>query len=184
MNPQIFYLLQSAPQEALFRLDVHTVISFIIQIVSVIVLFIVLKKLLHEPITNFLKSREERIEGDLQNAEDEKTKANALRLEYEQKVKEIEREKEEVLGEARRMATDRAKEVEMAAKSEAETIRARAQKDIELEQERAKAEVKKAIIECSSTMVAKFLARTIDAETQEQLFNETMAELEDVVWHS
>lgn len=184
MNPQMSFLLQSAPQEALFRLDIHTVISFGIQIVSVAVLFIVLTKLLHKPVTEFLKKREERIENDLQNAEDEKAKAGALRIEYETKVREIEREKEEVLSEARRSSAERAKEIEAAAKSEADSIRARAQKDLELEQERAKAEVKQAIIDCSSVMVAKFLTRTMDAELQEQLFNETVAELEDVAWHN
>ena len=184
MNPQVFNILTSVPEEALFRLDSHTLVGFAIQLISIIILFVILKKLLHKPVGDFLKKREDRIEKDLQYAEDEKVKVNSLKLEYEQKIREIEREKEEVLSDARKLASDRAKEIEATAKSEADSMRTRAQKDIELEQERSKAEVKTAIVECSSAMVAKFLARSIDAETQEKLFNETMAELEDVAWHS
>ena len=185
MGPQLFFnLLQSVPQERLFGLDGHTLIGIIIQLASVIVLFVILKKLLHKPVTDFLKKREDRIEGDLQLAENEKVKANQFKLEYEQKVKDIAREREEILDAARKVAAERAKETEAAARSEAETIKTRALKDVELEQERAKAEVKQAIIECSSAMVSKFLTRAIDAEMQEKLFNETMAELEDVAWHN
>lgn len=184
MDPQVFYLLHSMPEPALFGLDLHTIIGMVIHLISVIVLFIFLRKLLHKPVANFLKKREERIEGDLQFAEEEKSMAKALKIEYEQKVKDIEREKSEVLEAARKVAAERAKESEAAAKSEAETIKARALKEVELEQERAKAEVKKAIIDCSSVMVAKFLTKAIDADTQEQLFNETMAELEELAWHN
>ena len=184
MSPQIYGLLASVPEEALFRLDIHTAISFAIQFVSVVVLFIVLKKLLHQPITDFLKKREERVAGELQFAEEEMSKGTAFKQEYELKVKEISREREEILDAARKLASDIAKESEIAAKAEADNIRARAAKDIELEQERAKAEVKQAIIECSAVMVSKFLTAAIDEETQERLFNETMAELEDVAWHN
>ena len=184
MNPQIFGLLTSVPEEALFRLDIHTVISFVIQIVSIIVLFIVLKKLLHKPVSEFLKKREERIAGDLQHAEDEKAQASEFKLEYEQKLKNIEFEKNEILVAARNTASEHVKKSEAAAKVEAEAIRARAYRDVELEQARAKAEVKQAIIETSTLMVTKFITRTIDAEMQEQLFNETMAELEDIAWHN
>ena len=185
MSPQFFNILMATqPEPQLFGINMQTLVVAAIQLVIVVILFIVLKKLLHKPVSDFLKKREDRIAGDLQYADDEKAKANALKLEYEQKVKEIDREKAEVLDAARKQAEDRTKEAEAVARSEADAIRARAQKDIELEQERAKAEVKQAIIECSSTMVAKFLTRTIDAEMQEQLFNETMAELEDVAWHN
>ena len=184
MNPQIIYLLQSVPQERLFGLDSQTLIAVVIQLITIIVLFVVLKLLLHKPVAKFLKNREDRIEGDLQYAEEEKTKANQLKIEYEQKIKDIELEKIELLDAAKKIADEKARETETAAKTEAETIKARALKEVEIEHERAKAEVKKVIIDCSSAMVAKFLARTIDAETHEQLFNETMAELEEVAWHN
>ena len=184
MNPQLFYLLTTVPQERLFGLDGQTIVSFVIQLISVVVLFVVLKKLLHKPVGDFLKKREDRIEGDLAFVEDEKTKATKFKLEYEQKLKDIEQEKNEILDAARKLASDRAKESENAAKVEAETIRARAIKDIELEQERAKAEVKRAVIETSSVMVAKILKRSIDEKVHEELFNETMAELEEVAWHN
>ena len=184
MNPQIFSLLTSMPEEALFRLDSHTIVSMVIQLISIIILFVILKKVLHKPVGDFLKKREERIEGDLQYAEDEKVKASKLKIEYEQKITDIEREKNEILDAARKLAADRTKESEAVAKTEAETIKARALKEIALEEERAKSEMKQAVIDVSSLMVAKFMARTIDAATHEKLFDETMAELEEMAWHN
>ena len=44
--------------------------------------------------------------------------------------------------------------------------------------------MKQAVIDISSLMVTKFLTRTIDADAHEQLFKETMAELEEMAWHN
>ena len=184
MDPQFVYLLQAMPEPQLFGLNVQTLIVAAIQLASVFILFIILRKLLHKPVGDFLRKRAERIEGDLKYAEDEKASANKFKLEYEQKVKDIEREKAEILDSARKIAEDRKKESEAVAKAEADSIKARAQKEISLEQERAKAEVKQAIIETSSLMASKFLARAMDSDLQDKLFDEAMAELEDVAWHS
>jgi F0F1-type ATP synthase membrane subunit b/b' len=53
-----------------------------------------------------------------------------------------------------------------------------------MERERAADEMKKSVIEISSAIAAKFLTKSIDADEHEKLFNETLAELEGIAWHS
>jgi len=183
VNPQMLLLL-AAEGYVFPGIGMMTVIQAVAQLFSVVVLFVILRKLLHKPIGDFLRKRAERIENDLKYAEDEKASANALKAEYEQKLKDIELEKAGILETARKLASEKAKESEAAAKTEAEVIRTRALKDIELEQERAKSELKDAVISISSVMAAKFLEKAIDEATHEQLFNETMAELEGLAWHN
>jgi F0F1-type ATP synthase membrane subunit b/b' len=46
-----------------------------------------------------------------------------------------------------------------------------------MEQERVKDEVRQSIIEISSLMAQRFVARTMDNDIQDKLFTEVMAEL-------
>ena len=154
-----------------------TVIQAAVNLLSVFVLFIILRFLLHKPVSEFLQRRAERIDGGLKFAEDERAAAALLKAEYEGKVKEIEREKHEIIEAARQISADKSRESEAKARSEADNIRVKAMKEIESEKERASGELKQTVIEVSAAMVAKFLDKTIDDATHEQLFNETMAEL-------
>jgi len=159
-------------------------VSFVAQIFSVGLLFFLLWYLLRGVVGNFFQKRTEQIEGDLKYAEDEKTAATLLKEEFEQKVRDIEQEKQSSLEAARKMAADRTKEAEATAKSDAEAMKNRAMKDVELEKERASSEMRQTVVDVSAAMVTKFLERTIDAAVHEQMFNETMAELEELAWHN
>jgi F-type H+-transporting ATPase subunit b len=172
------------PPGRLFGLDDQTLIQIVAHIFNITLFVILLRWLLYKPVREFLKKREERIKGDIDFAEAEKAKANELKLQYEQEVKEIDNEKYEILESARKLAVEKSKESEVAAKAEADAIKARALKEIEMEQDRVKDEVKKTVIDVSTVMVAKFLSGAIDEEAQNRLFDETMAELEEIAWHN
>ena len=180
----LFFLLQNVPDGRLFAIDQQALIQMAWVLINAVILAFILSKLLYKPVLNVLKNRRDRIDGEVREAEKSKTDALQLKAEYEQKMKDVEQEKVEILDTARRQAEDRSKERIAEAHTEAATLKARAEKDIELEKERAKSEMKQHIIDASSLMVTKFLSRTMDAEAHEQLFNETMAELEEIAWHN
>jgi F-type H+-transporting ATPase subunit b len=173
------FLLQSLPPERLFAIDEQTLRQMVFILINAAVLAFVLSKLLYAPVLKILTDRRERIRADIETAEESKAEALKLKAEYEQKMKDITAEKNEILEAANKLASEKSRNREAAAKSEAEAIRTRAKKDIELEKERAKGEMKQEIIDISSLMVTKFLNRTIDADVHEQLFNEAMADLEE-----
>ena len=179
-----FFLLNTLPNAPMFTLDPQVVTQMLLVLLNVIILAIVLSKLLYKPVRQILHDRRARILEEIQNAEKDKEEAAALKQEYERIMKSVAQEKQEILDTARKEAAERTKEQLSEAKNEAEAVKARALKEIQLEQERAQSEMKQEIINVSSAMAGKFLARAIDADVHEQLFEETMAELEEIAWHN
>ena len=182
MDP--FFLLQNVPEGRLFAIDPQALVQMTFVLINAIILAVVLSILLYKPVLKVLHDRRARILDDVESAEKSKAEAHKLKAEYEQIMKDVTREKDDILESARKLAAEKTKEQLAEAKGEAAAVKARAQREIEMEQERAKSEMKQAVINISSVMAAKFLTRTMDADTHEQLFNETMAELEEISWHS
>lgn len=110
--------------------------------------------------------------------------ANNLKAMYEQKVKEINFERDSILDEARKKAAERSKQMIAEVKAETDAMKSRAAQEIELERERAKDEIKDAIIDISSDIAVKFISNTMDRATQEKLFAEALAEIDSTVFRS
>jgi F-type H+-transporting ATPase subunit b len=179
-----FSFLLSNPPGRMFGLDQQMFIQMLFIFINVSILALILSKLLYKPIINILANRRERIQKEVAEAEQNRAEAIRLKAEYEQIMSGAEQEKYDILETARKMAADKSKEQIAEARVEADALRVRAHKEIEMEQERAKSEMRQAVIDVSSVMVAKFLTRTIDEETQQRLFDEAMAELEELAWHN
>jgi len=172
------------PEGRVIGFDLQTVISIAISLFSVAVLAFILSKLLYNPVRNYMSARSERIRSQLEGVNKQEQSINALKAEYERKIKDIEIEKEEILQAVRKVASENSNRILDEAKAEADSIRAHASDAIELERERTKDEMKRAIIEISTAMTEKLITISVDKELQERLFAETMAELEEVRWQS
>jgi len=175
-------VLSSLPDGRPFGMDMDTVISAGANLVNVLVLAAALAFLLYRPVRDILRKRTERIQGQLTQAEDDMAKAEELRLQYEQKIEEVYREREEILGQARKLAAETSRRLIAEAKKEADALRERATVNVELEWERAEAEMRNAIIEISAIMAEKFVTLAINKETHDRLFAETVVGLEDMTW--
>jgi F-type H+-transporting ATPase subunit b len=168
------------PRGRIFDLDPQTVFSAIIVLVNVALLAFIMSKLLYKPVRQMLFDRTNRIREQLRHAEESVESADTMKAEYEQAMKGVDKERNEILEMARKLAADRTREQVAEARTEAEAIKNRAMREIEREREQAGAEIKRAVIDISTTMVSKFLTKEMDAETHERLFEETLAELERV----
>ena len=180
-----FFLSSAAaelPPGRVFGIDQATLINIIANVVNVAVLAAILAYLLYRPVRNILNKRTNRIQGQLLQAEEELEKATELRRKYEQKMEEVEREREEILGEARRVAADSSRRLVAEAKKEADTIRERAAANVEMEWERAENDMRTAIIDVSAVMAEKFVSLAINKETHDRLFQETVSDLEGMSW--
>jgi len=175
-------ILTAVPDGRLFGVDSQTIIQIAATIINVCVLAFILSKVLYNPVSEFLRKRTNRIVEQLKEAKDDAEKASALKLEYEQKMQNVERECEELLEEARKSAAESTRLIIAEAKEEATAIKDRASANVEQEWARAQDEMRIAIIEVASAMTEKFVARVMDEETQNNLFATTMAELEGKTW--
>ena len=181
-----FKILFSAADELrppfLFELNVDTFTAMGLNLFNVGLLALVLGFILYKPVRKVLQNRTDRIQRELEHAAKEMTDATELKYMYEQKLQEIDREREEILSEARKLASDAGRRIVADAKKEAETIRDRANASVEAEWERAQTEMKTAIIDVSAVMAEKFVTLAINKETHDKLFEETISDLEGMTW--
>ncbi len=146
------------------------------------VLCFVLAYFLYIPAKNFLRKRAERIQSQLETAENDYRTADELKAKYENMIKGIDNERVEILETARKHAQLQEQQIIAKAKEEAEIIKNRAMQDIKLEQDKARDDVKKQMVEISAIMAAKYISTSIDNKTQNQLLDSAIKELGDVQW--
>lgn len=184
MTFQMQFLTAGATPERVFGLDTQTFISIGIQLLNATVLAVFLSILLYKPVRNYLRSRAERIKAQFDDAGAEMAKANDLKSQYENKLKDIESEREEILDSARKIAAEKSRLMLTESKNEAAALREKAAIDVENEKSRIKDEIKQVVIEVAAAMTEKFLVSAMDKATQDRLFNETLAELEEMTWQN
>ena len=175
-------VIAELPPGRVFGVDQQTFVQIIANVVNVAVLAAILAFLLYRPVRNVLNKRTTKIQGQLIQAEEELEKATELRKKYALKMEETEREREEILGEARKLAADSSRRILAEAKKEADTIRERAASNVEMEWERAENDMRTAIIDVSAVMAEKFVSLAINKETHDRLFDETISDLEGMTW--
>lgn len=177
MNPM--FILNSTPDtRPILGLDVPTFVNMLPNLINFILLVVLLSWLLYKPVRRILQARADRIEGEMKDAAMSKVAADELKMQYEQKVREIESERAAILDEARKLANENRDRIMEAAKNEAADVKSRAERDIATEKEQIKSAVHKAIIDISTDMAEKLISATIDKNAHDKLFSEAMAELE------
>ena len=152
--------------------------------VSVFVLFLLGSYLLFNPVRKMLKDRQEGIKKNIDDANADKESAAALKAQYEEKLKGIDKEAEQILSEARQKALKNEAKMIEEAKEEAARIIERANEEAVLEKKRAVDEVKQEMIAVASMMAAKVVAASIDTSIQNTLVEETLKEMGDSTWLS
>lgn len=166
----------------LFDLDWQLIADSCLMIIAVFVLFLVMSYFLFNPARKMLNSRKEKIQNELETAKRDMEEAGRLKEEYENRLKNIDKEAEAILGEARRRGLKNEDQIVANAKEEAGRILDRAHVEAELEKQKISDEVKQEIISVASVMAGKVVAANIDASVQEQLIDETLKEMGDKTW--
>ena len=155
--------------ERLFNLDAQLLFDACVMALSMLVMFTFLSYLLFKPVRKLLEDRKE---------------AAVYKEEYEQKLKEIDKEAQVILSEARKKAMKTENEIVAEAKEEAARIITRANNEIELERKRALDDMKQEMISIASAMAGKVVAASIDTSVQDELIEETLKEMGEQTWLS
>ena len=178
-------LLSAEPgMERLFNLDFQLLHDAVLVAIAVFCLFLVVSYLLFNPARDLLKKRQDKIQNDFDSAKEQKEEALFLKTEYETKMKEVDKEVEQILSEARKKALANEAQIVAQAKEEAVMIIRRANVEAELERKKAADDMKKEMIEIASLMAGKVVAASIDTTIQNTLVEETLREVGDQTWLS
>lgn len=178
------FAVLSLPEPFVIILDQQFLIQLGFQLLNTAVLCFILAKLLYKPVKKFLADRKEKIANQIDSAQAKLEEAEKLKAEYELKISGIEKERDEILEQARSKGKKREEQIIAEAKEEAETLKSRAMLDIQREQEKAKDEIKKQIIEVSSLVASRFIAASMDDAAQDKLVDEVIADLGEVKWQN
>ncbi|MCI5620760.1 MAG: F0F1 ATP synthase subunit B [Lachnospiraceae bacterium] len=170
--------------ERLFNLDFQLLHDTVLLAISVFFLFLVMSYNLFHPVRKMLEERKKRISGDLEAAAADKQDAAALKQQYEEKLKNVEKEAEVILSEARQKALKNENRIVDEAKEEAARIIRRAQEEAELEKKRVMDDVKQEMIQVATMMAQKVVTASMDPVIQESLVEETLREIGDTTWQS
>lgn len=170
--------------ERLFDLDMQLVHDTILLAVAVFFLFLAMSYLLFNPVRKMLEDRKLKIRTELDDAAADKADAASLKVQYEEKLKNIDKEAEEILSEARQKALRNEAKIVEEAKEEAARIIARANEEALLEKKRVVDEMKQEMISVAAAMAQKVISANIDVSIQNQLVDETIKEMGDSTWLS
>ena len=168
----------------LFNLDFQLLHDTVLLAIAIFFLFLALSYLLFNPVRKMLKDRQEKIATDIDTALADKKDAAALKAEYEAKLKNIDKEAEQILSDARKKAMQRENEIIADARAEAARIMENAKSEAELEKKHAMDDMKQEMIQIASLMAQKAVAASITTDIQDTLVEETLKEMGESTWLS
>ena len=170
--------------ERLLGLDPQLIHDALWTGLNIFVLFFAMSYLFFNPVRDWLKKRQDKIQGELEDAAANQASAQAMKAEYEEKLSKVHKEAEEILESARKRALKRENDIIDEAKEEAARIMARANAEIELEKKKALDDLKQEMVSVAALMAGKVIGASIDEKIQDSLIDETLKEIGDKTWLS
>lgn len=184
MSGVIQVALSSGLGDYIFGLDPQLLVDSAITILAMFFVFLLLSYLLFNPARNLMEKRQEGIREQMETAAREKQDAIQFKEEYDEKIKNVQKETDEILSEARKKALKKESVMLEEAREEAAQIVARANREVELEKSKVKDEMKQEIINVATAMAGKIVASSLDESKQSQLLADTLEEMGDETWLS
>lgn len=166
-------VIEELVREGLFP-NVPTVIA---QLLATLILFLVLKKLVWKPMTEFLNKRQEVIIGELESAKQANNEANQLKQEYEEALGEAKTKAQNIVETAKIQAEERKEVILEEAKKEANYTKEKALLDIEQERAIAEKELKEHVVEVALEAAEKIINENVNNETNRKMINDFIKEV-------
>ena len=146
-------------------------------IVTFVVLVIVLRAVAWKPILGMLKLREDKIRGDIENAETNRKETEAALANIKNQLEQARKEANETVAKSRASA-DKVKDDMIAeAKDEANKIVVKAKADIELEREKTAQALKEQFAELAVLAAGQIIGQTLKPEEHTNIIRKTIGEI-------
>ena len=170
--------------ERLFDLDPQLLADSALNLIAVLVLYFLLSYLFFNPLRKLLDERKKLIAEDIASAKQDKQEAALLKSDYDEKLKQVDKQADEILSQARQKALQNEARVTEQAKVEAGRIIKRAEQEAELEKKRALDDMKQEMISVAELMAGKVVSANMNTEIQESLVDETLKEMGESTWQN
>ena len=142
------------------------------QIVNFLILFLALRFLLWKPMLKMLNERKQRIAQGLEDAEQARKDRERAQAEYEERIKQAEQEREEILARAAEEGEGARAETLAQARAQAEQIVAEGKETVEQERQQMLAELRSQVAALSIAAANKLIGEALDEQRQRRLIDE------------
>ena len=141
------------------------------------IFFVVLSVFVWPKVLTALRVREDKVRGDLRNAEDTARQATATLAEYKQQLAEAQKQAQQIVDESRGAANKVAAQLKDEAQSQITQMKERAEADINAAKERAVSEIYEQGAALATLVAGQILRREINADDQSALIKESIDKL-------
>jgi F-type H+-transporting ATPase subunit b len=151
--------------------------AVVIQAVSLIILVVLVKQLFFQKILGVLDDRRSMVTRELDQMQADRQAMQAARVDYEQRLTNIEAEARERIQAAIKEAQQLREQIMSDARSQGEALIQRANGEIVREKQKAMAELRAEVAELAVGAAAKILGRTIDPQAQRDLIGSVIQDV-------
>ena len=148
--------------------------AFVIQLITFLIVFWILKRYAFQPILRVLKNRRDFIEDGVKLGQEMKLKNTQFEEEIDKQLHQARATADGLISSAEEQARDILLDAEDAAKQKTELILLEAQERIKLETHRAKNRLEKEIVELISEATEAIIEEKIDAKKDAQLIDKVL----------
>ena len=141
-------------------MDLHPE-DVIISLINIVVLFLLLRLILWKHVIRFLSERAKRVKGEMDDAEQSRLDAEALRSQYEEKLENIEEQGREMMLESQQKAKEESDRIIKETSDKTHEMIRDAENRIAQEKEQALAEAEQDITQLATDMAARILKREV-----------------------
>lgn len=148
-------------------------------VIDLIIFYVLMRVFLFKPIKKTLDKRKELIDKQFSGADEVQKQANELKARYEQELEGVEKEKKQILVDARDSAKAEYNKIIDRAQNDADKIKADAKKAADLETEKARRAVKEEIAALAMETAEKVVGKNVNAQTDSDLYDKFLSEGSD-----
>ena len=158
--------------------------SIIMIWITVIVLFLVLKKFFFEKVKNFMETRSNSIQDAFDSAEAVNRRADEKMQNYTKRIANVEAEGREIIRDAKIKADAQAREIIEDANKQATEIMNKAEKNIEREKQKAMEEMRKEVAALAMLAAERIVEREIQNIGQDEIVGEMINKARSTGWQN
>ena len=156
--------------------------NIVFTMITLVVLFFILKKFFFQKVRDFIEAREKSIVDALENADETSKLADEKLATYEEQIAGIESEGREIIKSARDTAKAQAKEILGEVDEKAKQLLEHSQREIRREQFNARKELQGEVSALAMMAAEQIMEKELTPEGHEEIVEKIIKEAEDKPW--
>ena len=151
-----------------------------IQIFGFFLLYLMLKKFFFGRVMTMVQNRGNEIKSAYEKNEGTRNELDALKAEYEEKLREASQEAESIIQDATQKAEESSREIIEATRLEANEIKEKGIADLQQEKMRILSEVRSDVVDLSVQIASSVIEKSISQKEAENLTNDVIKKIGDL----